>query len=129
MVQKAGPIEQDRNVNMIKTFIVPCAVVLALAACGGSKNLCATKSCESPLICDGDDGVCKCGGRGGVVCSSGFVCDSATNTCQSTRCKGVDCSAQAGTSCDVVTGTCKCGGTGGSECKADETCNPASKAC
>lgn len=114
-------------------FTLRVGLVLALGSCafgcGGTKDLCASRQCESPLVCDPDDGVCKCGGRGGVTCPNNFVCDSATNTCQSLRCKGVDCSMQPGTSCDVVDGTCKCGGTGGSTCAANETCNPASKQC
>ena len=111
-----------------------CALTLSVlaASCGGgSRNLCTSKNirCDNPLICDQDDGICKCGGHGGVVCPSMFTCDSATNTCQSTRCAGVDCSTRASTSCDVFDGICKCGGTGGTVCTATETCDPASKRC
>jgi hypothetical protein len=103
-------------------------VVFALAACGGVKNLCTAKNvrCDATLSCDPTDGVCKCGGRGGVICSEGFVCGSGT-TCEST--KQVDCSATPGTSADVFDGVCKCGGTGGQVCASTDTCNPNSKAC
>ena len=113
---------------MFKKFVL-IAMAAVAAGCSGNKDLCANKSCDSPLICDADDGVCKCGGRGGVACPTGFVCDSAANTCQSTRCKGVDCSMSPGTSCDVVDATCKCGGTGGTVCGGTDVCNPASKRC
>lgn len=101
-------------------------VMLLACACGNSKNLCASVACDSPLACDPGDGVCKCGGRGGVVCQEGFVC-SAGNTCESIR--QVDCSDTPGTSADVFDGVCKCGGTGGQVCASTETCNPSSKTC
>ena len=44
------------------------------ASCGGGvKNICVDRNirCSSPLICDPGDGICKCGGRGGVVCAEG----------------------------------------------------------
>lgn len=105
--------------------------VLALSCGGGSKNLCIQKNirCDSPLICDPEDGLCKCGGHGGVACAKDFTCDAATNTCQSLRCSGVDCSGKPSTSCDVFDGICKCGGTGGTICAMGETCDPASKKC
>lgn len=102
------------------------------ASCGGgTRNLCIDRnvSCESPLACDPSDGQCKCGGRGGVVCPMGFVCDAVANTCLSTRCARVDCSERFGTSCDVIDGQCKCGGTGGSVCAANEQCNPLTRTC
>ncbi len=102
------------------------------AACSsGGANVCNDKNvhCSNGLICDPSDGICKCGGRGGVVCPSDWVCDPVSNTCQSTKCAGVDCASKPGTSCDVVDGTCKCGGTGGKVCAATEVCNPNAKAC
>jgi hypothetical protein len=95
----------------------------------GQKNLCVDKNvrCQSPLICDQDDGLCKCGGRGGLVCAEGTECDPTASTCQSTRCTSVRCSD--GTSCDVNDGQCKCGGPGGIQCAADQVCQPAAKAC
>lgn len=102
--------------------------VLALAACGGAKNLCTANNvrCDAQLTCDPGDGVCKCGGRGGVICTEGFIC-GAGNTCEPT--KQVDCSDAPGTSADVYDGVCKCGGTGGQVCAATETCNPNAKSC
>src|SRR5687768_9397115 len=94
------------------------AAVVFLSACGGGpKNVCLDRNvrCDAPLVCDPDDGVCKCGGRGGVKCPEGFLCDAIANTCLSTRCADVDC--QGGTSCDVNDGKCKCGGTGGDLCE------------
>ena len=32
--------------------------------------------CDDGMSCDRDDGTCKCGGAGGVECSSGEVCVS-----------------------------------------------------
>jgi len=105
---------------------------VALSSCSsGPTNLCNSKNvkCDSSLICDPSDGVCKCGGRGGVVCPDQWVCDPVSNTCKSTLCATVDCSAKIGTSCDVVDGTCKCGGTGGKVCTASEVCDPNAKQC
>lgn len=101
-------------------------------SCGdGIKNLCVDRNirCDAPLTCDPGDGVCKCGGRGGVLCGEGFVCEPASNTCMPTRCTNVDCSDKPGTSCDVYDGQCKCGGTGGLTCGDAEVCNPIAKAC
>ena len=103
---------------------------LALATTGCSKrDLCVDKKvvCEDGLTCDADDGVCKCGGLGGVVCASGTTCDALTNTCVSTRCANVECAG--GTACDVFDGKCKCGGTGGTECADGTACDPVIKAC
>jgi hypothetical protein len=102
------------------------------ASCGNEpKNVCVDRNirCTSPLICDPNDGVCKCGGRGGVVCGQDQICDPGSNTCQSTKCLAVDCSDKPGTSCDVFDGACKCGGTGGTVCGATQVCNPNAKAC
>src|SRR5262249_52917563 len=106
-------------------------VFLPFALACGSKDQCVSRNvrCEAPLTCDPDDGVCKCGGHGGVRCPDMFVCDSATNTCQSTRCNNVDCSQQPGTSCDRFDGVCKCGGTGGKLCDASQHCDPIAKSC
>lgn len=100
-------------------------------ACGGTKNLCADRNvvCDGALTCDANDGVCKCGGRGGTVCAPNFVCDAITNTCKSTLCVGVDCSSKPGTACDQNDGVCKCGATGGKICSTNEKCDPAAKAC
>ena len=102
------------------------------ASCGGkAKDLCVERnvSCDSPLLCDPADAICKCGGRGGVVCGLGFVCDAVSNTCLSTKCANVDCSSKPGTLCDGYDGQCKCGGTGGQTCGDRELCDPSAKHC
>lgn len=101
-----------------------------LVGCG-SADLCAARNikCQGALSCDPGDGICKCGGRGGVVCAQGFSCDGDTNTCLSSRCVGVDCSGKPGTSCDVLDGQCKCGGTGGAVCADGVACNPNTGLC
>lgn len=102
------------------------------ASCGNTpKNVCVDKNirCAVPLICDPGDGVCKCGGRGGVVCPDGSSCDPVANTCVSKKCDNVDCTDKPGTSCDIIDGQCKCGGTGGTVCGASQLCNPNAKAC
>ncbi|MBL8952438.1 MAG: hypothetical protein JNK82_16780, partial [Myxococcaceae bacterium] len=105
--------------------------VLSTCSSGGPTDFCVANrvTCEAGLNCDPDDGVCKCGGRGGVVCPENFRSDADSITCQSSRCLGVDCSSRPGTSCDVFDGKCKCGGTGGDECASAEVCEPASKRC
>lgn len=104
------------------------AITTILLGCS-EPNLCIDRNvrCDAPLACDPGDGVCKCGGRGGVVCGDGFSCDALTSTCLSTLCSAVTCGG--GTSCDVYDGKCKCGGTGGGECGATDICNPATKLC
>lgn len=99
--------------------------------CSGARNVCQDRNvkCDNPLVCDPDDGKCKCGGRGGVECQQDFVCNPDSNTCQSTRCAGINCASKPGTSCDVLTGECKCGGTGGLLCKDDEVCSPNARKC
>jgi len=121
---------------MLKNIVLAASAAFVVgavtASCGGgSTNLCLDRnvSCDAPLTCDPSDGVCKCGGRGGIVCAEGFSCDPVSNTCLSSRCSRVDCTDKPGTSCDVLDGVCKCGGTGGVVCTATEECNPAAKAC
>lgn len=107
------------------------AGVLASSCGGGPRNFCVDRNvnCTNALICDPTDGVCKCGGRGGLICRDGETCDATSNTCRSTKCAAVDCTDKPGTSCDVVDGQCKCGGTGGLSCGATEICNPNAKTC
>ncbi len=107
--------------------------VVTVACSGSGGNLCESRNvrCESPLTCDPDDGVCKCGGPGGTECQEGSACDSDSNTCLSTLCAGVSCGGanQNGYDCDRLDGTCKCGGTGGTVCAEGQVCNPATKSC
>ncbi len=118
-----------------KTLLLAAAagfgIGLFSSSCGGTKNPCVDKNvvCDAPLVCDQGDGICKCGGRGGLVCPQGFSCDPVANTCVATRCSGVDCNDKPGTSCDVIDGLCRCGGTGGHICGVNEVCNPNAKAC
>ncbi len=104
---------------------------LFASSCGGGpKNLCLDKqACTGALVCDPTDGICKCGGRGGLICPDGFTCDPLGNTCAPTKCAGVDCNDKPGTSCDVLDGQCRCGGTGGKLCGANEVCNPNAAVC
>ncbi len=118
--------------NLVWAALAASVTGVVTVSCGSNgKNLCADRNitCDAPLSCDPSDGVCKCGGRGGVVCADGFVCDPVANTCQSTKCARVDCSDKFGTSCDVLDGTCKCGGTGGKVCAENEQCQPLTKTC
>lgn len=121
---------------MWKNLSVAAAAALVMgfvgASCGGgSKNVCEDRNvqCTAPLLCDPEDGVCKCGGRGGVECGTGEACDATANVCVSTRCASVDCQDKPGTSCDVNDGQCKCGGTGGTVCGEGQICNPLSVHC
>lgn len=105
---------------------------LLLGACSaGPRDFCVDRkvTCEGPQACDPSDGVCKCGGRGGIVCPSGFSCDPVSNTCLSSLCAGKDCTDQPGTSCDRFDGQCKCGGTGGLVCAQNERCDGNARAC
>lgn len=120
----------------MKNFIIAAlaavvSAVVTVACGGGATDLCQDRNvrCDAPLSCDPDDGVCKCGGRGGVVCPEGAACNADTNTCLSNRCAGVNCQNFPGTSCDVFDGVCKCGGPGGTVCAENQVCNPATKQC
>lgn len=120
-----------KNVGLLSA-LVGFALAFAVGApgcSGGQRDLCSDNQvrCEGNLVCDPADGLCKCGGRGGVVCPSGFDCDQSSNTCVSTRCATVTCANQ--TSCDVNDGKCKCGGTGGTVCGENDSCDPVAKKC
>ena len=76
-----------------KTLLLAAAAgfgigLLASSCGGGTKDQCVVRNivCDTPLRCDPADGVCKCGGRGGLVCPQGFKCDPVANTCAATRC-------------------------------------------
>jgi hypothetical protein len=113
----------------ILTHVALTLALGLLSACSNSADLCQQKDvrCSQPLTCDPADGVCKCGGPGGVACGETAVCDAESNTCLSTLCEGKTCTG--GRACDVTDGTCKCGGTGGLECGAGTVCDPMTRAC
>lgn len=122
--------------NLLMAVGSACVMAVVGAACSsGPVNVCVDKKIrcsQAGYICDPGDGVCKCGGRGGVVCADSEVCDATTNTCLSNVCKNVDCGSRDGgfgTSCDVHDGQCKCGGTGGTVCGDNELCNPNARVC
>ncbi|MGQ0504127.1 MAG: hypothetical protein ACT4TC_02305, partial [Myxococcaceae bacterium] len=102
---------------------------LVAGGCGGGKDLCKDKkvSCAGALTCDPSDGLCKCGGRGGLVCSETSLCDGATSTCLSTKCGTKDC--RGNTACDPTDSVCKCGGLGGTACGAGTFCDLRSRKC
>jgi len=106
-------------------LIAAALVSTLLGACSGNKD--CSRPCAAPMTCDKGDGVCKCGGRGGVVCAEGHECQAETNTCVTVKCGSVTCSN--GTSCDGNDGKCKCGGTDGTVCAAGQVCNAKAKVC
>ncbi len=124
-------IESSMWKNLVVAVGTACLTAMVTVACSGEKNVCADRNvrCEDPLQCDPGDGLCKCGGRGGMVCADGFACDAEANTCISTLCAHVNCADKPGTSCDRLTGQCKCGGTGGKVCAEGESCNPNARTC
>ena len=124
--------------NKLRNAIPGLLFALALAGCSDGSgtlkkevpaDLCVEYevTCDDPsLACDPADGVCKCGGHGGVVCGPGTVCHLDQNlnppagTCVSERCDGVACAPHE--ACDAADGLCKCRGEvcgEGSTCLAD----------
>ncbi len=74
-------------------------------------TLCDFVSCgdDEDVTCDPADGLCKCGGPGGILCSFGQSCElEPSPTCVSDACAEVVCSG--GNACDPTDGICKCGG-------------------
>ena len=152
--------------NTLRIAFPGLLAALALAGCSGgttetkktvAADLCVELGvvCNDPsgkVACDPADGLCKCGGHGGVVCGPGSVCDLDLNvappsaTCVSELCAGVTCNTFE--SCDAADGVCKCGGercAAGATCLADgcsdedpcagvvcgdnQVCDPADRAC
>jgi hypothetical protein len=98
-----------------------------------ASSACAGVNCAGGTTCDPADGVCKCGGPGGAICSTQQVCVIGPPA----RCEGgAQCSiadggtraCPGGTSCDPEDGRCKCGGRGGMTCK-EATENEAAEVC
>jgi hypothetical protein len=87
---------------MRKLFSVAVLAAL-LAGCDDAPDLtedpipepegaCDGVECDDGLDCDPFDGLCKCGGEGGVVCPAGDAClAEPTPTCVATRCSEVTC--------------------------------------
>ncbi len=123
--------------NKLRIAIPGLLVALALAGCSDDSgetrksipaDLCVQLGtvCDDPTgrtSCDPADGQCKCGGKGGVVCGEGTVCDLDLNTnppspsCISERCDGVVCGPTE--ACDAADGLCKCQGV---LCGEGQTC-------
>ena len=86
-----------------------------------TSTLCAGITCIDQLTCDPADGLCKCGGPGGVICGVGQACSLPEPYCVgSNRCENITC--PTGSSCDPEDGQCKCGGVGGAVCTSAESC-------
>ncbi len=106
-------------------------------------SACVGVTCYGGTTCDPADGLCKCGGPGGPVCSSAQICAlGPPPQCQGgQQCVLADGGAKictGGASCDPEDGKCKCGGRGGTVCKEanpptdpGEICisNPTQQAC
>lgn len=78
---------------------------------------CAT-ACGAPFVCDPADGLCKCGGAGGAICSGSETCDTTSKSCLVATCAS---GCPAGTACGID-GACHCGGGFGAVCGAGESC-------
>lgn len=105
-------------------------LITAALGCGKAANTrCTGVTCTGGLTCDPADGLCKCGGEGGLVCAQGQVCDSKHLACvdPAIACEQVTC--EGNTACDPADGQCKCGGSGGPVCAAGEICDPATRHC
>jgi hypothetical protein len=116
---------------------IAALVAIALAGCSDDTgetrktipaDLCAELGvvCDDPtgkVTCDPADGLCKCGGAGGVVCDPGTVCQidgsftPPAPSCLSERCDDVGCAPFE--VCDSADGRCKCRGV---ECGPGQTC-------
>ncbi|MBK7859049.1 MAG: hypothetical protein IPJ65_10610 [Archangiaceae bacterium] len=90
-------------------------------------SLCAQVTCIGGTTCDPVDGLCRCGGQGGPVCTAAQLCNvGPPPTCQGgPACTGADGGqtlCTGGTSCDPSDGRCRCGGLGGVVCQGGEVC-------
>jgi len=102
----------------------------ALWGCGKTTNTrCTGVSCTGGLACDPADGVCKCGGEGGLVCAPGQSCDTSRVVCVSPAASCAQVTCQGNTACDPADGLCKCGGAGGVACQTGQICDPATRRC
>jgi hypothetical protein len=107
-----------------------CVLVPFSVGCGKKPNSrCTGVTCVGGTVCDLGDGLCKCGGEGGVVCSATATCDVKARACTEPAhdCAGVRCSGN--TACDPADGTCKCGGAGGVTCTAGQVCDSQTRSC
>lgn len=103
-----------------------CTCPAGMPGCQPGERVCETSSrcdsvtCTGGAQCDAADGLCKCGGSSGPVCSDAQFCGAI----RPPQCQGGGCAqlCDDGTSCDADDGTCKCGGRGGSACSSGEVC-------
>lgn len=101
------------------TGAVALAVALLAGGCSSTKAPACEDACAPGLVCDANDGLCKCGGEGGAVCADGETCDADSRSCLAPTC-------ETGCPFPLVCGDdgeCRCGGPNGAVCAADETCS------
>lgn len=98
---------------------VVAAVALALAGCSDTKSSVCADTCSAPFACDENDGLCKCGGEGGAVCTAGESCEPESRTCLAPSC---DTGCPSPLVCGEG-GECRCGSTAGPVCDAGESCS------
>ncbi|MGC4115555.1 MAG: CARDB domain-containing protein [Myxococcales bacterium] len=102
------------------------AGALVALSCGGNKTptpvtRCDKVTCSDGLTCDPGDGLCKCGGEGGVFCASGGVCSHhvCVYSCDEMVC-------DRGMTLDPLDCKCKCGLQ---QCEANQSCDTTMHAC
>lgn len=128
------------------------ALFFSVSACGSEEaatpaELRCAEACEDGMSCDLSEGICKCGGAGGIVCGAGERCELEPGPrCEPSACDESSC--ERGESCDPLTGSCSCGGAScgegercvegvctlaslcaGVRCPAGSECDPADGSC
>lgn len=107
-------------------FLLPRRRVLVLiaalagAACTEAKTTPCPQGCSAPFVCDPADDLCKCGGPGGAVCTTGETCEPALRSCLAATC-------ESGCAAPLVCGEgglCRCGSPSGPVCAEGEECSP-----
>lgn len=119
-----------RRRSAAASLLALCLLAPLGLGCGKKANTrCTGVTCVGGSACDPGDGVCKCGGEGGVVCSATASCDTKARACVEPAhdCAGVTCTGN--TACDPADGKCKCGGAGGTACGAGQLCDPQTRSC
>lgn len=124
--KEGAPKMVSRNRSRFWASLPPAlGLLLAIGAiaCGETtetvvEGRCVGVSCEMDQSCDPADGICKCGGEGGVICREGQECSLEPSPhCITSRCQFVEC--ERGESCDRETGECSCGGE---SCRDGQVC-------